>query len=333
MPHTQRARGTPYWSTITAVPACRMSCSSVACPLKNPWFVTRVSLRRSTDVSPLMYANIGDCDALHAGPRLCLVGVGGKEVDQLLLVASRLVERAAVQTGRSSRVHGDRRSRTRRSEGPGREHRCSRGRSTPHAGPSVTGVSTGIVELGDGLATDAENGSGPTALAGCKKISPPELPVPPATFFLPLPGAQRNRTANQRKQDDEHDRNSPVAPRRTRRPRRRPRRRRARRRPGGRSRGWGRSVVGVCHLRKPPFRLLHRWQKVVASYTSRTQRRVGGHDRQGQQLNRGTLPHSHKRVATRSRTPSQRVWDVSGRLGSSRGWPGPRRRALVGLRG
>jgi hypothetical protein len=57
----------------------------------------------------------------------------------------------------------------------------------PDAGPSVTGVSTGIVELGDGLATDAENGSGPTALAGCKKISPPEVPVPPATLFLPPP--------------------------------------------------------------------------------------------------------------------------------------------------
>lgn len=50
LPHEQRARGTPWLSTSTAVPACRTDWKVVAWPLLNPWLVTRVSARRTTGV-------------------------------------------------------------------------------------------------------------------------------------------------------------------------------------------------------------------------------------------------------------------------------------------
>ena len=50
LPHEQRARGTPWLSTRTAVPACRTDWKVVAWPLANPWLVTRVSARRTAGV-------------------------------------------------------------------------------------------------------------------------------------------------------------------------------------------------------------------------------------------------------------------------------------------
>ncbi|AWN30354.1 hypothetical protein DKG71_33165 [Streptomyces sp. NEAU-S7GS2] len=43
LPHLQRTRGTPYESTMTAVPACRTDWKVVALPSLKPWLVTRVS--------------------------------------------------------------------------------------------------------------------------------------------------------------------------------------------------------------------------------------------------------------------------------------------------
>jgi hypothetical protein len=50
LPHEQRALGTPWLSTRTAVPAWRTDWNVVAWPLLNPWLVTRVSARRTTGV-------------------------------------------------------------------------------------------------------------------------------------------------------------------------------------------------------------------------------------------------------------------------------------------
>ena len=52
-PQKHRVTGAPCLSTSTAVPACRTALTAVACPLTKPWFVTRVSERRMTEVSPL----------------------------------------------------------------------------------------------------------------------------------------------------------------------------------------------------------------------------------------------------------------------------------------
>jgi hypothetical protein len=51
LPHAQRARGTPWASTSTAVPACSTDWNVVAWPLAYPWLVTRVSTRSTTGVS------------------------------------------------------------------------------------------------------------------------------------------------------------------------------------------------------------------------------------------------------------------------------------------
>lgn len=51
LPHAQRARGTPWLSTSTAVPAWSTDWNVVAWPLAKPWLVTRVSARRTTGVS------------------------------------------------------------------------------------------------------------------------------------------------------------------------------------------------------------------------------------------------------------------------------------------
>lgn len=50
-PHAQRARGTPWLSTSTAVPAWSTDWNVVAWPLAKPWLVTRVSTRSTTGVS------------------------------------------------------------------------------------------------------------------------------------------------------------------------------------------------------------------------------------------------------------------------------------------
>jgi hypothetical protein len=51
LPQAQRARGTPWLSTSTAVPAWSTDWKVVAWPLLKPWLVTRVSVRRTTGVS------------------------------------------------------------------------------------------------------------------------------------------------------------------------------------------------------------------------------------------------------------------------------------------
>jgi hypothetical protein len=54
LPHLQRARGTPNRSTNTPVPACSTTWRARARPFSYPKFVTRVSARSSTGVSPRM---------------------------------------------------------------------------------------------------------------------------------------------------------------------------------------------------------------------------------------------------------------------------------------
>lgn len=61
LPHAQRARGTPWLSKSTAVPACSTDWNVVAWPLLKPWLVTRVSTRRIAGVSERRYAGIFDC--------------------------------------------------------------------------------------------------------------------------------------------------------------------------------------------------------------------------------------------------------------------------------
>lgn len=51
LPHAHRARGTPWLSTSTAVPACSTDWYAVAWPFAKPWLVTRVSTRSTTGVS------------------------------------------------------------------------------------------------------------------------------------------------------------------------------------------------------------------------------------------------------------------------------------------
>lgn len=66
LPHAQRARGTPWLSTSTAVPACSTDWNVVAWPLLNPWLVTRVSTRRIAGVSECRYAGMSGCAMLSA---------------------------------------------------------------------------------------------------------------------------------------------------------------------------------------------------------------------------------------------------------------------------
>ncbi|MCZ7536465.1 MAG: hypothetical protein M5T61_11525 [Acidimicrobiia bacterium] len=54
-------RGTPYPSTITAVPAWRIDWSDVALPSRYPWLVTRVSARSTTGVRDITYSRIVAC--------------------------------------------------------------------------------------------------------------------------------------------------------------------------------------------------------------------------------------------------------------------------------
>jgi hypothetical protein len=51
-PQAQRTRGTPRLSTSTAVPDWRTDWRPVTRSPLNPWFVTRVSARSTTEVRP-----------------------------------------------------------------------------------------------------------------------------------------------------------------------------------------------------------------------------------------------------------------------------------------
>src|ERR1035437_9093851 len=57
-PHAHLDRGTPYLSTSTAVPRCRIAWYGSGLPLTKPLLVTRVSLRSTTGVSSATNAGI-----------------------------------------------------------------------------------------------------------------------------------------------------------------------------------------------------------------------------------------------------------------------------------